>query len=30
MQIRTEEQQARGAALTAAGITDRGRMRRAN
>jgi protein phosphatase len=35
MQTRTEEQQAtgmvsRGAALTAAGITDRGRMRRAN
>src|SRR5882757_7366536 len=34
MQIRTEEQQvvitARGAALTAAGITDRGRVRRAN
>ncbi len=30
MQIRTEEQQAKGAALTAAGITDRGRMRRAN
>jgi protein phosphatase len=30
MQIRTDEQQVRGAALTAAGITDRGRMRRAN
>ena len=30
MQTRTDEQQLRGAALTAAGITDRGRMRRAN
>jgi protein phosphatase len=30
MQIRTDEQQVRGAALTAAGITDRGRLRRAN
>lgn len=30
MQTRTEEQQVRRAALTAAGITDRGRMRRAN
>lgn len=30
MQTRTDEQQVRGAALTAAGITDRGRMRRAN
>ena len=30
MQIRTDEQQVRGAALTAAGITNRGRMRRAN
>jgi protein phosphatase len=30
MQIRTDEQQLRGVALTAAGITDRGRMRRAN
>jgi protein phosphatase len=30
METRTEEQQVRGAALTAAGITNRGRMRRAN
>ena len=30
METRTDEQQVRGAALTAAGITDRGRMRRAN
>jgi PPM family protein phosphatase len=30
MQTRTEEQQVRGVAFTAAGITDRGRIRRAN
>jgi PPM family protein phosphatase len=30
MQTRTEEQQVRGAAFTAAGMTDRGRMRSAN
>lgn len=30
MQTRIEEQQVRGAAFTAAGMTDRGRMRRAN
>ena len=30
METRTEEQQVRGAVLTAAGVTDRGRMRRAN